>query len=135
MIRAFLKDWRGAAAIEFALVVPVFLAFVFGGAVMGLAVWQRNILQNVAVDAARCVALGATACTTVAAGCGGAAGACFAVQRAKDRGLPRLLTSQVSVDPTNMNGTTFTTVVVRYPFNVAGYGMTLVASASFPNGG
>ncbi len=63
MLRLLLRDRRGVTATEFALVAPVFLAFMFliiDGARMA---WSFQALQEVATNSARCAALGATGCT------------------------------------------------------------------------
>jgi hypothetical protein len=44
---------RGTAAVEFAMVLPVFLVFVFGLAEYGKAQMTANMLQNACRDAAR----------------------------------------------------------------------------------
>jgi Flp pilus assembly protein TadG len=44
---------RGVNIVEFALVVPVFLAFVFGLTELGRAVWYYNTLSNAAREGAR----------------------------------------------------------------------------------
>lgn len=136
MMHRFAREVRGSTSMEFALVAPLFVAFLFGGLVLGVAAWQRNVLQDVASESARCIAVGGTACATAAAGCVGTASACFAVQRANERGLRSLQVDQVSVDANaSVNGTAFTTVSVTYPFSVAGKRLPLTATASFPNGG
>lgn len=134
MTRRFCGDASGSAALEFALVAPLFLAFVFGGLALGTAVWQRNILQNVALDTARCVSLRASPCMKAAEGCAAGAGQCYAVQRARKRGLRALRESQVTVDAAAVvDNASFTTVALSYPLILAGYSIALTASASFPN--
>lgn len=59
-----LRDARGVTAVEFALVAPAFLMFMFltiDGARMA---WTYQTLQEVAVNSARCAALGVTGCKT-----------------------------------------------------------------------
>lgn len=65
-MRALGADKRGATAAEFALVVPVFLAMVFGSIELGRFMWIRNSLQTAVEAAARCSALNAPQCTTAA---------------------------------------------------------------------
>lgn len=136
MRQRFARAADGTTSLEFALVVPLISMFLFGGLVLGVAAWERNVLQDVVAEAARCIAVAGTACSTVPADCGGSASVCYAVTRAKARGLSSLQASQVSVDPNaSINGTPFTTVSANYPFSLVGYSMTLSATASFPNGG
>ena len=52
-----LRENGGAAAIEMALVLPVYLLFVFGIFEFGWIFWQYNSMQYAASDAARCKAI------------------------------------------------------------------------------
>jgi Flp pilus assembly protein TadG len=61
MIRLF-EDRRGATAVEFALVAPVFLMFMFLIIDGSRMVWTYQTLQEVATNSARCAALKLTAC-------------------------------------------------------------------------
>ena len=47
----------GAAAVETALVLPVFLLCVFGISEIGRALWIQSTLQYAVEDAARCAAI------------------------------------------------------------------------------
>jgi len=60
-------DKRGATAAEFALVIPIFLAMVFGSIELGRFMWVRSSLQTAAEAAARCSALTAPQCGNDAA--------------------------------------------------------------------
>lgn len=64
--RALITQNRGAIAAEFALVVPLLLAFIFGTIEFGRFMWMRNSLQTAAEAAARCSALNSALCTTSA---------------------------------------------------------------------
>ncbi len=55
-------DCRGSTALEFALVGSVFFTIVLGIIATGMVMWSRTTLQTVAVQTARCVAIGASAC-------------------------------------------------------------------------
>lgn len=46
-----------SAALEFALVLPVLFALIFGATELGLIWWTKNSLQLTAALAARCIAL------------------------------------------------------------------------------
>jgi len=59
-----IADVRGATAIEFALVAPVLLAFIMLLIEGGRMEWTRQAIQEVAVNTARCMAVGQTECTT-----------------------------------------------------------------------
>jgi len=58
MIRLIRKNQRGAAAVEFALLGPVFLATIFGIIEGARLVWTRQALQQAAFIGARCLGLG-----------------------------------------------------------------------------
>jgi Flp pilus assembly protein TadG len=49
----FLKNRRGATAVEFALIMPFFLAMIFGLIEFGRAMWIRNTMQYAVEEAAR----------------------------------------------------------------------------------
>jgi Flp pilus assembly protein TadG len=61
-----LQDRHGAAAIEFALVVSLFLMICFGLLLVGTVIWTQTTLQNSASLAARCAALNSPDCPNVA---------------------------------------------------------------------
>lgn len=65
-MRRLLSDRRGVTAVEFALVAPVFLMFMFLIIDGARAVWTYQALQEVATNSARCAALGVTGCKTSA---------------------------------------------------------------------
>lgn len=60
-IDALRKDDRGAALIEFALVLPVMLMILLGIVGYGGYFWRANVLQQIANDAARASMPGLTA--------------------------------------------------------------------------
>jgi Flp pilus assembly protein TadG len=47
----------GTAAIEFALVAPIFLGLVFGTIEFGRLLWTKQVLQQTAIAGARCMAI------------------------------------------------------------------------------
>jgi Flp pilus assembly protein TadG len=67
----FGRNTAGAAAVEFALTVPLLLLMLFGGIEYGRLLWTKNSIQYAVEQAARCAAMGqtagATSCTTAAA--------------------------------------------------------------------
>jgi Flp pilus assembly protein TadG len=54
---ACLAGRDGTTAVEFALVAPLFLMFVFGSVEFGRLLWTREALQQSAIAGARCMAL------------------------------------------------------------------------------
>jgi Flp pilus assembly protein TadG len=61
--RAFHRDVRGAAAAEFALILPMMLILAFSFYEAGRVFWSYNIVQSSARDAARYAARLAVTCT------------------------------------------------------------------------
>lgn len=59
MRRRLAWDARGATAIEFALLAPVFLLLLFGMIEVGRLVWVKQVLTEASYSAARCAALAA----------------------------------------------------------------------------
>ncbi|MBC7953640.1 MAG: pilus assembly protein [Rhodospirillaceae bacterium] len=53
MLRTLLRNRRGATAVEFALVLPVFLSFLLGTMEVGRFLWVRSTLQFAAEEATR----------------------------------------------------------------------------------
>lgn len=62
---AFLRDPQGVAAIEFALLVPVFLMFLVGTVSMSSMFFTATSLHFAAEAAARCASVKSTVCTNV----------------------------------------------------------------------
>jgi len=56
-LRALMRACDGATAVEFALVLPMFLALVFGSIEFGRVLWTKEALQETAIAGARCVAI------------------------------------------------------------------------------
>lgn len=54
----------GASVVEFALVAPVLLAFIFLLLEGGRMEWTRQVLQEVANNSSRCMALGTPSCSS-----------------------------------------------------------------------
>jgi len=59
-LRRFGHDRRGAAAVEFALVAPIFLVLLSGIIENGLIIFTQSALDNATRDAARMIMLGTT---------------------------------------------------------------------------
>jgi Flp pilus assembly protein TadG len=56
----------GASAIEYAIILPVFLAFLLGIMDTGRLIWTHNTLHRATAAAARCAAVNTTTCGTTA---------------------------------------------------------------------
>jgi len=91
-MRRLLSDRRGVTAVEFALVAPAFLMFMFLIIDGSRAVWTYQTLQQVAADTARCAALGVTGCRT------SGEVQSYAVNRANGFGVP-LAAAAVTLTP------------------------------------
>ncbi|WGR95589.1 pilus assembly protein [Bradyrhizobium sp. ISRA435] len=61
---ALWRDRRGASALEFGLIAPLFFAFVFGIVEVGLLLWTQAGLQHGVEIAARCATVNTTLCPT-----------------------------------------------------------------------
>lgn len=66
-LRALAVAREGATAVETAIVLPIFLLFVFGVSEIGRALWLQSALQFAVEDAARCAAINTTTCGTTPA--------------------------------------------------------------------
>lgn len=64
MMRRLVRDTGGATAVEFALVLPVFVAMIMGLLSVGMLGFASNSLQFAAEDAARCAAVKTTICSS-----------------------------------------------------------------------
>lgn len=57
VLNKFLRDRRGAAAAEFALILPVFISMMFGSMEFSVLLYSYSSMQTAARDAARQVAV------------------------------------------------------------------------------
>jgi Flp pilus assembly protein TadG len=62
-----LRDTRGATAVEFALLVPFFIALFLGIFEFGRAIWVQGILDYAVEQAARCASVNTTTCSSTSA--------------------------------------------------------------------
>jgi|SRR5579864_544054 len=62
----FKSGTLGAVAIEYAIILPVLLLFVFGIMDIGRLLWTYTTIVNASEAAARCFAIKAVGCTTTA---------------------------------------------------------------------
>ncbi len=133
-------DRGGATAVEFALVVMPLLMLLFAIVEYGRLAWTTSALQQIAIETARCMAVGGPNCadaggvynSTVTTQSAVAAAAALSVaapavtlnHAATCGGVSGL--SQVTLT------TTFTTAVPQLLTALTG-GVTLVATACYPN--
>jgi Flp pilus assembly protein TadG len=122
--KRFLRDRRGATAVEFAFTAPAFLGLVGGLIEVGLLFFTQVALQHGAEAGARCASVDTTLCATVSQIQTYAASQSFGLS------LPA---STFTVSAVNCG----TQVQASSPFNfVFGYfgvpSLTLTASSCFP---
>lgn len=133
--RQLLKRRGGAAAVEFAIVFPLFVLVIFGGLAFGVGMLNLNALQSVAAQSARCIAISGSACTVPVSGCTDTPQLCYIEQLAARQGLGQLRANQITIIPAYLVGAaSFTRVQLAYPMSLAGYSFSLSATAQFPNG-
>jgi Flp pilus assembly protein TadG len=142
--RSFFGDHRGAAAVEFALVVVPLLLFLFGTIEFARLMWTRQSMQSLAITAARCMGILGTACSTNGTTVDMTLTKSYVISRASGFGV-RLtsgditVTSNASVDECRVSG--FSKVTINYTFNtvapkliaVLAGGSQLQVEACFPN--
>ena len=63
-MKSFAQDRSGAAALEFAITAPVFIAFLIAIVTVGLAVYAQLALQHSVEMAARCASVDTSVCGT-----------------------------------------------------------------------
>ncbi len=113
---------KGSAAIEFALIAPVFFILLMGTIEAGVIFFAQSALQNALNDTARLVRTGQTGCYTTSGG------NCVAMTQAQFR---TRLCSEVSVLLSDCNGTSLQFDVQAYPsgFSTASNTSPLVGGA------
>jgi Flp pilus assembly protein TadG len=136
----------GATAVEFALVLPMFLMLVFGSIEFGRLLWTRQALQEAAIAGARCMAIaqGSTQHSSCASsGSYSAATTKSYIQSVASGWGLTVPTSGIALYPTGSSTgctglsqvtltSTFTSVVPKLVRLAAG-GTTLTATACYPN--
>jgi len=75
-----ISNQRGVSAVEFALILPVFVVFLFGMINCGLLLWTQLGMEHGVVAAARCAAINPSTCPDVPA---------YATQQAYGLDLPK----------------------------------------------
>jgi len=142
-LRKFLGDRRGAAAVEFALVIVPLLLFVFGTIEFSRLLWTRQSMQSLAISAARCVGILQPSCTSGTA-YNEANTKSYIIARAAGFGVP-LSTSNITITTTatvaECRVTGFSKVTINYTFTsiapklitALAASKNLTTSACFPN--
>jgi Flp pilus assembly protein TadG len=129
----------GATAVEFALVVPMFLMLVFGGIEFGRLLWAKEAMQETAIAGARCVAI-AQGSGQTSSPCASGGTNTYIQNVAKAWGLT--LASITPTTSTSCGGTGgFSQVTLTSTFNsvapklveLSSGGLTLTATACYPN--
>jgi Flp pilus assembly protein TadG len=140
--RGFFGNQRGAAAVEFALVIVPLLLFLFGTIEFARLMWTRQSMQSLAISAARCMGILQTACSTDGISVNSDLTKNYVIDRASGFGV-RLVGSDIHLEPNiDCNGVPgFSTVTINYTFNtvapklitVLTGGSELETTACFPN--
>ena len=121
-LRRLLSDRAGAAAVEFALIVPAFLLLLLGIMELGRLMWTQNALHYAVEEAARCSAVDTNVCSSTSTAKSFAAG----------RSGLAFATSVFTVTQASCGWQ----VSASYPFSFVGflseYSVTLHAQACYP---
>jgi Flp pilus assembly protein TadG len=118
------RQTRGAAALEFALVLPALLLFLLGIMDVGRLVWTQATLDRAVEAAARCGAIDTSACGTATAVQSYAAGQAFGLTVASSAFVVIHATCGLKVSVS----LPFTLVIPWIPTSE----LTLTASACYP---
>jgi Flp pilus assembly protein TadG len=140
-IAGFVVDGRGAAAVEFSLVIiPLFL-LLFGTIEFGRLLWTRQSMQSLAMSAARCMALPQTQCATAGVYSSDKT-INFVVSGASKLGVALAGSNVTPTSGATCGGVSnFSKVTIDYTFNTVAprfitalaSGSALTVSACFPN--
>jgi len=137
----FLTDGRGAAAVEFALVIIPMLFLLVGVIEFGRLLWTRQSMQSLAMSAARCMALPQTECSTAGTYSSDKTVA-FVIDGASKLGVPLVGSNVTPTMGTTCGGVSgFSTVRINFTFNTVAprllaalaSGSALTVTACFPN--
>ncbi len=144
-LRRLLSARGGAAAVEFAIVVPLLTLLMFSTIEFGRLLWTRDVVKQVAVEGARCMGTLAPGCSTSGPVYSATNTKSYIVARAVGFSVP-LTTAGVTIDRANacaspVGQSTSSQVTIAYTFNSAVGGFIaaladprlLTVSACFPN--
>ncbi|MGC1304455.1 MAG: TadE/TadG family type IV pilus assembly protein [Caulobacteraceae bacterium] len=140
------RAWRwlaaegGATAAEFAIILPAFLLVIFGSMEFGRYLWTANVLQQTAIQTARCMGVRQTQCASAGA-YSGSNSLAYGQEVAAGYGLTLASANFTLSNSATCAGVSgFSQVTVNYTFTtlvplikaLAG-GMPIAANACFPN--
>jgi Flp pilus assembly protein TadG len=138
-LHSLLRARGGATAVEFALVLPMFLALVFGSIEFGRLLWAKEALQETAIAGARCVAIAQGSGQTHSP-CASGGTTTYIQNIATGWGIT--LASIIPTTSASCGGTSgFSQVTLTSTFNsvvpklvqLSAGGLTLTATACYPN--
>jgi len=133
MKRRPLSDASGAAAIEFALVAPIFLTVVVILLQAAIAFERWNAAQMVTGIAARCIAIAAPPCTTPVADPAADPGITYTVGLADRMGAGSISSEMVSIENSlQPDGIAYTFVTITVPVAMLGTTLPLRSTGAFP---
>ncbi|HEX3429891.1 MAG TPA: TadE/TadG family type IV pilus assembly protein [Rhizomicrobium sp.] len=115
------RDERGTSIVEFAIILPVFVAVVFGMVNCGFLLWTQLGIEHAVVAASRCETINPTACPDIQT---------YATQQAYDLNLPKSTFTATTVSCGNQ-------VTASYPFQFVtlitpAVNVTLTARSCYP---
>ncbi|RCS23048.1 pilus assembly protein [Phyllobacterium salinisoli] len=141
VLKLFRQSKCGASAVEFALVLPVFLLMLFGIVEFGRLFWTSHALQETAIATARCMGVPQVECSLE--GIYNLARATAFAESTSNGWFvtldPTLIRLDHDADCRGLNG--FSSVAIEYQFRTAvpklidvlAGGTELKASACYPN--
>lgn len=119
-LRGFLGNKRGAAAVEFALVIVPLLLFLFGTIEFARLMWTRQSMQSLSMSAARCMGILQTHCSSNGTSVDTAMTTTYIISRASGFGVP-LTAANITLNASATVGTQcrvsgFSYVKINYVF-------------------
>jgi Flp pilus assembly protein TadG len=142
-LRTLGQTQNGATVVEFALVMPLFLALLFGTLEFGRVLWIKEALLQTAIAGARCMALPQSACAQAATYTYSATKTTTYIQQVANQwGVSLPGANIIQNNAANCGGTggfsevslaiTFQSMVSKL-VNISSGAMPLTATACFPN--
>jgi Flp pilus assembly protein TadG len=121
-IVALTKSLRGSAAVQFGLVAPSLLLFLFGIIEVGRMLWTMNALHYSVEEAARCASINATTC--------GSAGKVQAFAAARSGGS--FASSVFTASTVGCGNQVSASYPMRLNIPFTSYAVTLTAQSCYP---
>jgi Flp pilus assembly protein TadG len=122
-LRRLAGDCRGVAAIEFAICAPILLVVMFGIIELGRIMWTQNALHYSVEEAARCMTIDTTVCSS------SSTTQSFAAARS---GVPNIPTSAFTVANAGCGNQVSASYLFPFISNEFNISITLSASSCFP---